>query len=91
MNGVRQRKANSRATLVEYYSKHQVIEKVTRDFNANFCTEIDMPTISTRAGENHNDPYVLRHTIPTRDDRAGRGSRLDTVKRYHLGEMTNKR
>lgn len=75
-------------SLVEYLPKHQVIEELARDYNANFCTAIEMLTDNIYLGsENFANLFVLRHNAdaPSEEARA----RLDTIGEYHLGEMIN--
>lgn len=76
-------------SLVEYQPKHNVIEELARDYNANFCTAVEMLTNGTYLGsEGFNNLFVLRHNANASSEEAR--VRLDTVGEYHLGEMTNK-
>ena len=76
-------------SLVEYLPKHEVIEEIARDYNANFLTSMEMLTNGIYLGsENFNNLFVLRHNSNASSEEAR--VRLDTVGEYHLGEMTNK-
>lgn len=75
-------------SLVEYLPKHQVIEELARDYNANFCTSIEMLTDNIYLGsENFANLFVLRHNVEAPSEEAR--VRLDTIGEYHLGEMIN--
>jgi len=75
-------------SLVEYLPKHQVIEELARDYNANFCTSIEMLTDNIYLGsENFANLFVLRHNADAPSEEAR--VRLDTIGEYHLGEMIN--
>jgi len=75
-------------SLVEYLPKHQVIEELARDYNANFCTSIEMLTDNIYLGsENFANLFVLRHNADAPSEEAR--VRLDTIGEYHLGEMVN--
>ena len=75
-------------SLVEYLPKHQVIEELARDYNANFCTSIEMLTENIFLGsENFANLFVLRHNVDAPSEEAR--VRLDTIGEYHLGEMIN--
>ena len=76
-------------SLVEYYPKHQVVEEVARDYNANYCTDVAMLTNNIYMGcEGFNNLFVLRYNPDAKYEQAR--CRLDTVGQYHLGEMANK-
>lgn len=76
-------------SLVEYMPKHNVIEELARDYNANFCTAIEMLTSAIYLGsEGFNNLFILRHNVNASSEEAR--VRLDTVGEYHLGEMPNK-
>jgi DNA damage-binding protein 1 len=76
-------------SLVEYMPKHNVIEELARDYNANFCTAIEMLTNHIYLGsEGFNNLFLLRHNANASSEEAR--VRLDTVGEYHLGEMPNK-
>ncbi|KAL3805655.1 hypothetical protein HJC23_005899 [Cyclotella cryptica] len=76
-------------SLVEYLPKHNVIEELARDYNANFCTAIEMLTSAIYLGsESFNNLFILRHNANASSEEAR--VRLDTVGEYHLGEMPNK-
>ena len=75
--------------LVEYFPKHQVIEELARDFNSNYCTDIQMLTNNIyMASEGHNNLFVLQYNPNATTEQAR--VRLDTVGQYHLGENVNK-
>jgi DNA damage-binding protein 1 len=75
-------------SLVEYLPKHQVIEELARDYNANFCTSIEMLTDNVYLGsENFANLFVLRHNVDASSEEAR--VRLDTIGEYHFGEMIN--
>ena len=76
-------------SLVEYMPKHNVIEELARDYNANFCTAIEMLTKDIYLGsEGFNNLFLLRHNAYAKSEEAR--VRLDTVGEYHFGEMPNK-
>lgn len=76
-------------SLVEYMPKHNCIEELARDYNANFCTGIEMLTKDVYLGsEGFNNLFILRHNSSAKSEEAR--VRLDTVGEYHLGEMPNK-
>jgi DNA damage-binding protein 1 len=76
-------------SLVEYLPKHNVVEELARDYNANFCTAIEMLTSDIYLGsEGFNNLFLLRHNVNALSEEAR--VRLDTVGEYHLGEMPNK-
>ncbi len=76
-------------SLVEYLPKHEAIEEVARDYNANYMTSIEMLTDGIYLGsENFNNLFVLRYNSNATSEEAR--VRLDTIGEYHLGEMTNK-
>jgi len=76
-------------SLVEYLPKHEAIEEVARDYNANYMTSIEMLTDGIYLGsENFNNLFVLRYNSDATSEEAR--VRLDTIGEYHLGEMTNK-
>ena len=76
-------------SLVEYMPKHNVVEELARDYNANFCTAIEMLTKDIYLGsEGFNNLFLLRHNAHAKSEEAR--VRLDTVGEYNLGEMPNK-
>jgi len=76
-------------SLVEYMPKHNVIEELARDYNANFCTALEMLTKDIYLGsEGFNNLFLLRHNANAASEEVR--VRLDTVGEYHLGEMPNK-
>ena len=76
-------------SLVEYHPKHQAIDEIARDFDANFCTSVTMLTPNIYMGsEGHTNLFVLRYNTEARTEQAR--CRLDVIGQYHLGEMANK-
>ena len=76
-------------SLVEYHPKHQAIDELARDFDANFCTSVTMLTPNIYMGsEGHTNLFVLRYNTEARTEQAR--CRLDVIGQYHLGEMANK-
>lgn len=76
-------------SAVRYYPRHQTLEEVARDYNANWTTAVEMLTDDIYlGGENWNNLFVLRRNpnAPSEEVRC----RLDTVGEFHLGEMCNK-
>jgi DNA damage-binding protein 1 len=76
-------------SLVQYYSQHETLEEVARDFNANWTTAVEMLTDDLYlGGENWNNLFVLRRNTKAQSEEIR--CRLDTVGEFHLGEMCNK-
>jgi DNA damage-binding protein 1 len=76
-------------SLVQYYPEHKALEEVARDFNGNWTTAMEMLTDNLYLGaENWSNLYVLRRNAKATSDEIR--CRLETVGRFHLGEMCNK-
>jgi DNA damage-binding protein 1 len=75
-------------SLVQYYPEHKALEEVARDFNGNWTTAMEMLTENLYLGaENWSNLYVLRRNAKATSDEIR--CRLETVGRFHLGEMCN--
>ncbi|CAJ1931101.1 unnamed protein product [Cylindrotheca closterium] len=76
-------------SLVQYYSEHETLEEIARDFNANWTTAVTMLTDDIYlGGENWNNLFVLKRNAKAQNEEVR--CRLDTVGEFHLGEMCNK-
>ena len=76
-------------SLVQYYSEHETLEEIARDFNANWTTAVAMLTDDIYlGGENWNNLFVLKRNAKAQNEEVR--CRLDTVGEFHLGEMCNK-
>lgn len=76
-------------SLVQYYPEHKALEEVARDFNGNWTTAMEMLTDNLYLGaENWSNLFVLRRNAKATSDEIR--CRLETVGRFHLGEMCNK-
>lgn len=76
-------------SLVQYYPEHKALEEVARDFNGNWTTAMEMLTDDFYLGaENWSNLFVLRRNAKAASEEVR--CRLETVGRFHLGEMCNK-
>ena len=76
-------------SLVQYYSQHEALEEIARDYNSNWTTAIEMLTDDVYlGGESWNNLFVLRRNTKTHSEEIR--FRLDTIGEFHLGEMCNK-
>lgn len=76
-------------SLVQYYPEHKALEEVARDFNGNWTTAMEMLTDDFYLGaENWSNFFVLRRNVKAASEEIR--CRLETVGRFHFGEMCNK-
>jgi len=76
-------------SVVKYYPEYGTLEEVSRDFNQNWTSAIEMLNENTYlGGENFYNLFVLRRN-PTATSEEVR-CRLDTIGLFNLGEMVNK-
>jgi DNA damage-binding protein 1 len=76
-------------SVIKYYPKHQVLEEVARDYNANWTTAVDMLSDNIYLGAEHwNNLFVVKRNPNAKSEEVR--CRLDTVGEFHLGEMCNK-
>ena len=76
-------------SLVQYYPEHKALEEVARDFNGNWTTAMEMLTDDFYLGaENWSNFFVLRRNVKAASEEVR--CRLETVGRFHFGEMCNK-
>jgi DNA damage-binding protein 1 len=76
-------------SLLQYYPEHKALEEIARDFNCNWTTAIAMLSDNLYLGaENWGNIFMLKRNSKATSEEIR--CRLETVGRYHLGEMCNK-